>query len=191
MSALEGRTKKAFSAAIKNGSPNTFSLEDVVTLAAFAFKCSVIASHMNSDREPFFTRASRERFRTSLQIPETVQTWTARYTGTHGYTFMDARVVGPNIPPSHSWFGLEFYVFTYVAGRLAFQVHIPRWEGLHQRGRILPIMQPRELRMPFDLQFWPNGSASPIEWPAAQDLTDDSIDTFVNRWMGKISLAQT
>jgi len=189
MSTIEGRTKDVFSSVIKDGTQTMLSLSDIVTLATFAFKCSVVASHMNSTHEPFFTRGDRERFRTSLAIPGPVQMWTARYSGKHsGYGLLDSHVIGPNIPKANPWFGLEFYVFTYIAGRLAFQVHAPRWELVQQRGNPVPIMQPGQIWESTAVQFWPNGSGLPIQWPPPQDLSDDAINKFVHRWSGRIRL---
>jgi hypothetical protein len=49
------------------------------SIALFAFKTAVIFDHMKRDREPFFLRSVRHRFREHLAIPPQVRMWMARF----------------------------------------------------------------------------------------------------------------
>ena len=55
MSDLEGRSKVAFSGMIRDGAEVCLLSRGIALLAAFAFKCAVIADHADSRGGPFFS----------------------------------------------------------------------------------------------------------------------------------------
>lgn len=63
--------KERFGRAMLDGEPFSLGARDAAILAAFTFMKAVVTNHLigNHDgTEPFFTRAARERFRTSLVL---------------------------------------------------------------------------------------------------------------------------
>jgi hypothetical protein len=181
MSNLESESKATLSVMIRDGVQLSLLPRAVATFAAFAFKNAIIANYMNPHLEPFFTPAVRHHFKSSLEIPNGIQMWLAMFSGTYaangvfiGYT------VAPNAPKDSPWHYVEFYVFTFVAGRLAFQVMAPRWTDFRLRGNPLPIIRLNEIWDTVAPQFWPS-EGLPVSWPPLQDLSDDSIQAFTNR----------
>jgi hypothetical protein len=73
MSELESQAKRLLADVIINGKRTTFGYDDLKFLAAYAFEKSVIANYQTLSilGEPISTRAQRERFRTSLELPPT------------------------------------------------------------------------------------------------------------------------
>jgi hypothetical protein len=66
---------------IRDGNKQSILPRGAVSLATFGFKCAVVANHANLNGDPFFTRAARERFKTSLAIPPSVQMWVGAFQG--------------------------------------------------------------------------------------------------------------
>jgi hypothetical protein len=66
MSVLSLKVKDRFGQAMLEGEPFSLGLKDASVLAAFTFMKAVVTNHLSDKYEPFFTRAARERFRTSL-----------------------------------------------------------------------------------------------------------------------------
>lgn len=189
MSKLETAVKPILSRAIRDGDSMCFTRRDVAKLAAFLFKNAVIANYLNPSQEPFFTRANRERFGTSLRIPLGVDMWFAglKTMTTNGVYF--GYVLGPNVSGDDKlWHDLEVYVFTFAIGYLALQLRATRYATLWNRGRRfpLPLLQ-TELWDRFSVQFWPD-PGSPVRWPPVDYLTEPSMARFVHRWSGPVKL---
>ncbi len=68
MSDLEARAKAAFSGMIRDGTEICLLSRGIALLAAFAFKCAVVADHGDARGGPFFSSFDRYRFRESLQF---------------------------------------------------------------------------------------------------------------------------
>lgn len=141
MSDLTNRTKQAFSEMIVNGTPTILQPKDVDLLAAFTFMKAVVADHATDKGEPFFVEDVRERFRESLSVPPQVQMWIGAYQGIQRYGggFV-TNVLAPDKPGP--LYGIEFYSFTYVVGRLVLQLLAARWNDVHRKGHPLPCLTP-------------------------------------------------
>jgi hypothetical protein len=183
MSALTGRVKAIFSKAILEGEPFSLGPRDAALLAAFTFMKAVVTNHC-IDTEPFFTRAARERLRTSLAVPPLVKFWIATF---HGRSRMSTKtnlsILGP---PKHRD-GIEFCSFTYVVGKLALQLLAPRWKNISDRGRPLVSLTPDVFFDEATILFWPH-SGDLLAWPPAKYLGDDSIQLFIHRFNVPINL---
>src|SRR5215472_137665 len=80
MSAITAKVKDNFAPAILNGEPFSLGARGAATLAAFTFLKAVITNHTANDHKPFFTRAVRTRFGTSLAVPP-FKAWLAAFDG--------------------------------------------------------------------------------------------------------------
>ena len=79
MSTITNQTKQTFSDSIINGAPMLLVPEPATLLAAFTFMKSVVADCGIKDKEPFFPKSTREKFKEILAIPPEVQMWIAAY----------------------------------------------------------------------------------------------------------------
>jgi len=185
MSALTNQTKQAFSRAMLDGEPFTLGLKNAALLTAFAMK-AVVTNHA-LDYDPFFTRAARERFRTSLVVPPFVQMWFAAYQGTSRMsTKNNMSIFGAN-DPDGPFYGMEFCSHSYVVGKLALQLLAPRWKHINQRGRGLLMVTPNKQWDSAAIRFWPHGGVS-LSWPPAKYLGNDSIELFIYRFKKPINV---
>ncbi len=187
MSKVEDGASRTLSGTVRDGSPVCLLPNGIVSLAAFSFKCAVLANHMAPNEEPFFSPFMRHRFRDNLEIPPGVQMWIGDFQGA-------ARCSGRwNISyvrsSSGSTHDLEFYVFNFVANRLAAQVIAKKWAKLHRRGRELPFVH-------FDpgwdealTEFWPSSGNLPIVWPPPKHFVDDSFQDLASRLSGTATLS--
>ena len=186
MSDIEGRSKAAFSAMMRDGSAVSLLSRGLALLAAFAFKCAVIADHADSRGGPFFSAFERYRFRESLQVPRRVRMWIAAFHDPVGHRGVFTRY--RSRPNQDGFRDLEFYVFTFLAGHLAFQVHATRWTALHKYGQALPRV---ELQSDWDAgtatEFWPNEHGFPVDWPPIY-IGSDALHDFIYRWSGKVRI---
>jgi hypothetical protein len=187
MSDLEGRAKAAFSGMMRDGTGICLLSRGIGLLAAFAFKCAVIADHGDARGGPFFSSFDRYRFRESLQVPKGVRMWIAAFhdpVGRRGI-FTSYR----SSPNADMFRDLEFYVFTFLAGHLAFQVHATRRTTLHKHGRALPGV---ELETYWDTraatEFWPNENGFPVTWPPPIYIRSDMLQHFIYRWSGNVRI---
>jgi hypothetical protein len=188
MSVLEGRRKATFAGMIRDGSEMCLLSRGIALLAAFAFKCAVVADHADFRIGPFFSNFDRYRFRESLQVPKGVRMWIGAFNDPIGrqgvYTSYRATA------EQYGMFrDLEFYVFTFVAGHLAFQVHATRSTAIHKMGRDLPRV---ELETHWDTraatEFWPNEFGFPVTWPPPIHISGDRLQKFVYRWSRNIRI---
>jgi hypothetical protein len=185
MSALTNKVKLAFSSAILKGAAFSLSPRDAALLAAFTFMKAVVTDH-NIDHEPFFSRASRERFRTSLVIPPLVKMWFAAYQGAARFsTKNNLSIIAANKPGPFS--GMEFCSFSYVVGKLALQLLAPRWKDIRDRGKPMLSISPNIFWQPAAIQFWPNGGDI-LSWPPQKYLSDNVIEAFIYRFNASINV---
>jgi hypothetical protein len=187
MSLLEDRAKAAFSGMIRDGTRICLLSRGLVLLAAFAFKCAVVSDYARGDGDVFFSRLDRYRFRESLQIPSGARMWIAALHDPVGHRGAD----------THFWTSvrhprfrdLQLYTYNFVAGHLVLQVHAARWTALHKQGGHVPRI---ELSTYWDtgaaIQFWPNESGFPIEWPPPVHIDSKLLQQFIYRWNGNIDI---
>jgi hypothetical protein len=179
MGALTSKTKDVFSRAILDGEPFSLGVRDAALLAAFTFMKAVVTNHTIDD-EPFFTRAARENFRTSLIIPPSVKAWLAAYEGEFKMSAKSNLSIVSTSGPG-PLYGMEFCSFTYVVGKLALQLLAPRWKHIKNRGRQLLSLTPHVHWNQAAILFWPyHGDI--IFWPPAKYIRDDTIQAFIDRF---------
>jgi len=178
MSDLEGAAKATLSGIIQHGAPVSLLGRGVESLAAFAFKCAVVADHMNA-RPPFFSPHVRNRFREHLEIPDGIRMWIAAF---QGISRASGRFNSYYALPNNKHVGeLDFFVFTYAAGHLAIQVVAPRWKRFHLYGGELPRVVADSLWDPAAIEFWP-ASGFPLPWPPSHYLDDETFLAFTDRF---------
>ncbi len=180
MSDASNRAKKVLQEMIVAGKRTILSQADLRVVAAFGFMKCVVGDHATRGEDPFFSRAARERFRTSLTIPSEVQMWIAAFQGACRYSGkFTTSLLAPSEPGPLE--GIEFYSHTYVIGHLVLQTLAPGWKRVHDRVRPLPTLEPGTDWLPAAIQFLPeNGSA--LEWPPPKYLGDSTIQRFMDRF---------
>jgi hypothetical protein len=185
MSVLEADVQPIVSRIIKDGESMFLSRRDQRKLAAYTFKNAVIANYLNPSREPFFTRAARERFRASRQIPPSLNAGFAALFGSvtglnHGYVLgLQPRT------ENRTWNNLEVYIYTFAIGHLVLQLRAFRFATIAYRGRPLPPPLPQNIFWnDYSVLFWPTANGS-LRWPPTQYLSEDSFPGYTRRWEGK------
>jgi len=180
MSDVSNRAKKVLHEMVVAGKRTILFQADLRVVAAFGFMKCVVGDHATRGEDPFFSRAARERFRTSLTIPSEVQMWIAAFQGAYRYSGkFTTSLLAPSEPGPLE--GIEFYSHTYVIGHLVLQTLAPGWKRVHDRVRPLPTLEPGTDWLPAAIQFLPeNGSA--LEWPPPKYLGDSTIQRFMDRF---------
>src|SRR5260370_16654387 len=130
MSKLENKVKAVIGDMALHGTPKVLQPDEVAVLAAFAFKCGVVADLMHDNRPAFFSRYERWRFAKTLTIPPYVQMWLGRVEGNRGVLDL-----GFFASPSGVRGGFELAVFTYSMGQVLFQVVASQWNKKGHRRR--------------------------------------------------------
>jgi len=192
MSVLSLKVKNRFGRAILDGEPFSLGPRDAAVLAAFTFMKAVVTNHLTvHEYEPFFTRASRERFRTSLTIPPLTKMWFAAFQGQarmstrSNFNIDSASASGPG-----PLYGMEFGSFSYVVGKLVLQLLAPRWKDIYHRGLPLVSLRPNVYWEEATTLFWPHNGGC-LLWPPQQYLADDTIQAFVERLGSPINVPFT
>jgi hypothetical protein len=192
MSKIEEQIKPMLSGTIKDGESMYFGPKDRTKLGAFTFKNAVISNYLNPKREPFFTRAIRERFRTSREIPPGVFMWfaslkTAIPSGLY-LNYVLGLQIGTN---SRFWDDLEMCVYTFVVGYLALQFVAFRYEHIGHRNKPLPTsLSSSDFWNDYCVSFWPN-SRDTLRWPPQRSLNEKLLHKFVHRWEGPTTVLPT
>jgi hypothetical protein len=189
MSVLSEKVKDRFKQSMLDGDPFSLGARDAAILGAVTFMKAVVTNHL-IDRfdgaEPFFTRAARERFRTSLVLPPLLKCWFAAY---KGEAFMSTRnnlsVISTSEPGP--LYGMEFCSFSYVVGKLALQLLAPRWKRISDRGRPLISISPNRRWEQVTVLFWPP-DGSFLSWPPPIYIGDDTLEQFTYRFNNPITL---
>jgi hypothetical protein len=182
MSVLSLKVKDRFGRTMLDGEPFSLGARDAVILAAFTFMKAAVTNHLTvHEYEPFFTRAAREKFRTSLTVPPMVKMWFAAFQGKaristrSNFNIASASTLGP-------LYGMEFGSFSYVAGKLALQLLAPRWKRIDHRGNPLVSLTPHAFWDPAVTLFWPH-SGEFLSWPPSKHFDDDMIQEFIERFV--------
>lgn len=186
MSALSLKVKDRFSRAMLDGEPFSLGARDAVVLAAFTFMKAVVTNYVENNYEPFFTRAARERFRTSLALPPMLKVWFAAF---RGKSRMSTKSNFGIVSTSHPGplYEMEFGSFTYVVGQLALQLLAPRWKHINHRGRPLVSLNPNTNWEQATVLFWPHHGGF-LLWPPEKHFADDTIQTFIQRFSMPVNL---
>jgi hypothetical protein len=186
MSAITARVKERFSAAILRGDPFSVDARDAALLTAFTFMKAAVKDY-GYGKDVFFTRADRERLRTSLTIPPLTKVWFAAYQGTPRYSFRSVFNIGSTSEPG-PLYGMEFFGYTYVVGNLVLQLLAPRWKNIRDRHRPLVVLTPDVSWECAAVQIWPYAGSS-LSWPPAKYFLDDSIQQFIERFRVSIIIS--
>jgi len=137
MSDIEnGEAKPALSPLIRDTSPRVLPIRTLISIGIFLFKTSVVADHVGTGGDPFFTIEERHGFRETLRVPPGLSMWIGALEESFRGTFKTLHVIP--IAATENDFGL--YVFTYVVGHLVLQLVGAKWAKLNPR-MILPPKQ--------------------------------------------------
>jgi hypothetical protein len=185
MSALTSKIKQTFSRAILDGEPFMLDVRSATLLAGFSFMKAVVTNHALPD-EPFFTRAARERFRASLEIPPWVQCWLAAYQGESRFSTKNSMSIFAQNDPNSPIFGMEFCSHSYVVGNLVLQLLAPRWKRICDRGRGLLMVKPAARWDSAAIRFWPSDGTA-LAWPPPKYLGNDAIQLLIKRFGNSIN----
>jgi hypothetical protein len=178
MSNLENlEAKPALTNIIRDGAPQCLLPRGILSLSLFAFKHTVVANHSNPNREPFFTRAARERFKNSLQIPPGVQMWIGAFQSVYANSGIFTSHHLEADPEGRSLDDFELYIFTFAVGHLVFQVLASKWTKVTRRRLPLPVLRPNTFWNSAAIQFWPMDGHS-IEWPPTHYLNENMLKKF-------------
>jgi hypothetical protein len=185
MSALTNKIKQTFSRAMLKGEPFSLGVRDAALLAAFTFMKAVVTNHIDDD--PFFTRAARERLRTSLIVPPFAKMWFAAYQGAARFGVKNnLGIISPKAPGP--FYGMEFCSFSYVVGKFALQLLAPRWKHIRDRRKPMLTINPNIYWQRAALQFWPSDGKI-LSWPPEKYLSDNVIEAFIYRFTMPINVS--
>lgn len=186
MSALSLKMKERFERAMLDAEPFSLGARDAAILAAFTFMKAVVTDHLINSDDPFFTRAVRERFRSSLTLPSLLKVWFGAF---HGRYRMSTRNNLLLISTSElgPLYGMQFLSHTYVVGNLALQLLAPRWQHMHNRGKPLISLTPNVYWEQATTLFWPH-DGSFLSWPPLKYIGDDTIQSFIYRFKSPVKV---
>jgi hypothetical protein len=187
MSVLSLKVKERFGRTMLSGEPFSLGARDASTLAAFTFMKGAVTNHLAAhEYEPFFTRAVRERFRVSLELPPMLKMWFAAFQGeVRIITRSNFAIVSTS--ERGRLYGMEFGSFTYVVGKLALQLLAPRWKHINHRGRPLLSLTPNAYWNTATVLFWPY-KREVLSWPPPKYIGDNMIQAFIDRFNNPVTL---
>lgn len=155
--------------------------QEIVPIAAFAFKTLVLANHKDLRTTLFFPSAQRTKFRLTLRIPDGVQVWMARREMIPGtYRGFWKSVSGETEKQTiHSF---SNYICTWNFQNIVLQVLATKWDDKRRRNIVptVPFVQDHYWD-DASVLIWPSNGTS-IQWPPPCYLGDDTIETFRDRW---------
>lgn len=169
MSDIESHAQKTLSWIIRDAAPVSLLSRGIASFATFAFKCAVVANHMSVALDsPFFSTRERYAFRESLKIPDGTHIWAAllnskRRDGRKSYTGRWLVYYGQTSSSVPGDLDMNFLVFNFAAGHLAFQVVAPKWSRLHDAARYkLPELAADSSWDSATVRVWPPDGSSMI-----------------------------
>jgi hypothetical protein len=186
MAQLGDRVKAGFSGLILEGAALSILPSGLSVLSGYTFLKAGVADYTYCDGEPFFTRAARERFRTSLSIPGNTQIWIGSFQGEAAFSTRCNIRHYENTQPGTPFFGVEWFAFTYVIGRLLVQLLAPRWKNILHRGLSLPVLSPNSRWDEAAVKIWPI-SCSYVSWPLSY-LGDQEFNVFAHRFGARVEV---
>jgi hypothetical protein len=159
----------------------TIPLRLIISLAIFAFKTAVVADHMATYGEPFFSREQRHAFARTLKIPGGVFMWFGALDHRNRGAFK-TRYVVPQVAAKYDF---RFYVFTYCVGHFVLQVVGTKWTTHDPKRRFpFPWIDQHPGDSTVSTPFWPipivDGMS--FQWPPPDYLPDNRINALANRW---------
>jgi hypothetical protein len=192
MSDLESKhAEPAMKALILSDKPSTLTTEQLVSVAIFAFKTSVIGDHTERKKLPFFPAQVRRRFANTLRLPRGFQVWIGCIDESDPHHGVFRRRYWNT--PSGTSHGFHLYATTWGIGRFVFQCTATRWTSGRDRRNMLPHLTQDTNWNAIALPIWPMLTAPIVaNWPPAVHLGHDLLYEFSDRWrrmtFGKMSL---
>jgi hypothetical protein len=182
MSVLEEKhLKPAMEDLLFKDDPALLAPQEIVPIAAFAFKTLVIANHKDLTTTPFFSSAQHTEFRLRLRIPGGVQVWMAsremiagKYRGFWKSSYGKLEEKSP--------YGFSNYVCTWGFQNIVLQILATKWINKKRRNTLptIPFIQ-ENYWDDASIPIWPSNGRS-IQWPPPCCLGDDTIDAFRDRF---------
>jgi len=186
MSVLTERVRLVFGRAMIDGEPFSLGPRDAALLAAFTTMKAVVTNHA-VENDPFFTRAAREKLRTSLIVPPMTKMWLSAFQGAARLSTKSNLYMVSQTEPGGPLSGMQFLGFTYVVGHLTLQLLAPRWKHIHDRGKPLLSLNPNAYWEPAATLYWPHAGSS-VSWPPSKYLSDDTIQGFIERFAEPVNI---
>lgn len=160
------------------------------TIAAWAFKATVLANHTGLVGEPYFSERDRYRFAEDQTIPSGVHVWIAqRNAGCFTATYRSTkRVMQPHAPITphlkrvpDSPYRFELYDCTFSVGYLLLQVAAAKWarRDVAERVSFPPIVQGPAFDE-YAISIWPNDGRA-VLWPPPRSIRNELFDTIIER----------
>jgi hypothetical protein len=180
MSDLDGETKSLMEGIIRDAAPICFLPSGIRLFAAFAFKTAVVIDHIRPSRgRPFFSPNQRRKFSETREVPPCVQVWISAFKGDSAvsgrYTTHYAQIRGGTMK------GFELYIFTFVAGSLAYQLVGSRWISIAKKPIEVPVLTQHQQWDRASIPLWP-GNGQPVIWPPAEYFDDKFLNLYAQRW---------
>ncbi|MGZ7060582.1 MAG: hypothetical protein ACXVJU_14945, partial [Candidatus Angelobacter sp.] len=188
---LEEPMKAATSDIILVNKRKTFSPQDCGAIAAWAFKTTILANHIELRGGPFFPMDERSAFAHDRSIPKGVHVWIAqRNAGYLKATYRSIqRLQQPSgaltphlVRPPDSPYAFKTYTCTFSIGYLLLQVIAARWakREVAQRLDFPPVFQP-EVFKSYATTIWPNTGFS-VGWPPHGAIDNTLFERFWDRF---------
>jgi hypothetical protein len=151
---------------------------DLHSIAAFAFKTTVVANHMRLYRKPFFTDVERRHFARELEIPDGFQMWLSSRKSIAARTGIFKSSYGVH---RHPRCGFEFYTCTFGIGYFVFQTVSGHWTSRKaKRSFAYRGVKQGTSMSDYAIPAWP--FSRPVAWPPLRPVTDSMIADFCNRF---------
>jgi hypothetical protein len=181
MSELENsHAKPAMQSLLMGNSSALLHTKEIVALAIYAFKTTVLANHKDLKATPFFTSSQRFKFRSTLRIPEGVQIWIAcrksSYTTNGRWTSKFGKF---NRKTADTF---SYYVCTWNFQNIILQTVAGKWDEKRRRNTIpFPGLAQPIFWKDASIPLWP-ADGNHIEWPPPLYIGDNMFDAFCDRW---------
>ena len=187
---LEVPMKRATEDILIHNKQKTFSPDDCMTIATWAFKTTLLANHMSMPGEPFFSKEQRHDFARDLTIPKGVHIWLARRNAGHLTTLFRSRQnsMQPYTPPAPhlinmpvSRYRFDSYDCLFTVGYLMLQVFAAKWTNPQAADyQVFPLITHDLSYREYSIQIWPKSGLS-VDWPPPQAIGNELLEGFWNR----------
>lgn len=190
MSDLEcNEAKPILSDMIRYGGAVSLLPRGIASIAAFAFKMTVIATCTGYQHQPYFSESERYEFARTLKVPEGVQMWLFALHTPGRLTAKVNSYLGRL--PANVIQRFEMYIGTFAIGYFGVQVVATRWSNPHLSSLLgrFPGLREADIWRGVTVNLWPS-DGTPVIWPPRFNIGDDYLDEFCTRWRN-VSLPQS
>jgi hypothetical protein len=151
----------------------------VFSIAAFAFKTSVISNHSGTySHDPFFTTEQRHSFPDTLQVPSGVHVWLFSVNTPFGISGKLNSYFGRILDVEDRF---KIFVCTFSIGFVGLQLVASKWENPIGRNVPFPHIRQTHAWNQIAVPLWPN-KGTPVLWPPLKHVSHNAINQFCNRW---------